>query len=48
MLADFQEGLSSDKQKYPVQLFRAFWTVTKRYAELTRFSKFIDTMRSET
>ena len=28
--ADFQEGLSSDKQKYPVQQFRAFWAVTKR------------------
>jgi hypothetical protein len=34
--ADFQEGLSSDKRKYPVQQFRAFWAVTKRYAELTR------------
>ena len=34
--ADFQAGLSSDKQKYPVQQFRAFWAVTKRYAELTR------------
>ena len=34
--ADFQEGLSSDKQKYPLQQFRAFWSVTKRYAELTR------------
>ena len=34
--ADFQEGLSSDKQKYPVQQFRAFWAVTKSYAELTR------------
>ena len=34
--ADFQEGLSSDKQKYPLQQFRAFWAVTKRYAELTR------------
>lgn len=34
--ADFQEALSSDKQKYPVQQFRAFWAVTKRYAELTR------------
>jgi hypothetical protein len=34
--ADFQEGLSSDKQKYPVQQFRAFWAVTKLYAELTR------------
>jgi hypothetical protein len=26
----------SDKPKYPVQQFRAFWAVTKRYAELTR------------
>jgi hypothetical protein len=34
--ADFQEALSSDKQKYPVQQFRAFWAITKRYAELTR------------
>ena len=34
--ADFQEGLSSDKQKYPLQQFRAFWAITKRYAELTR------------
>ena len=34
--ADFQEGLSSDKRKYPLQQFRAFWAVTKRYAELTR------------
>jgi hypothetical protein len=34
--ADFQEGLSSDNQKYPLQQFRAFWAVTKRYAELTR------------
>ena len=34
--ADFQERLSSDKQKYPVQQFRAFWAVTKRYVELTR------------
>src|SRR5262249_26458552 len=33
--ADFQEGLSSDKRKYPLQQFRAFWAVTKRYAELT-------------
>src|ERR1035437_5066671 len=33
---DFQERLSSDRHKYPVQQFRAFWAVTKRYAELTR------------
>jgi hypothetical protein len=34
--ADFQEGLSADKQKYPLRQFRAFCAVTKRYAELTR------------
>jgi hypothetical protein len=33
--SDFQERLSSGKQKYPVQELRAFWAVTKRYAELT-------------
>jgi hypothetical protein len=33
---DFQQGLSSDKRKYPIQQFKAFWAVTKRYAELTR------------
>ena len=34
--ADFQERLCSDKRKYPVRQFRAFWAITKRYAELTR------------
>jgi len=43
--ADFQEGLSSDKQKYPVQQFRAFWAVTKRYAELTRSDPLIHRSR---
>jgi hypothetical protein len=33
---DFQLGLSSDKRKYPIRQFKAFWAVTKRYAELTR------------
>jgi len=33
---DFQDALSSDKRKYPIQQFKAFWAVTKRYAELTR------------
>ena len=32
----FQEGLSSDKRKYPIEQFKAFWAVAKRYAELTR------------
>lgn len=31
----FQEGLS-DKRRYPVEQFRAFWAAGKRYAELTR------------
>ena len=34
--SEFQDGLSSDKRKYPIQQFNAFWSVTKRYAELTR------------
>jgi len=34
--ADFQDALSSDKRKYPIQQFKTFWAVTKRYAELTR------------
>jgi len=25
--ADFQEGLSSDKQKYPLLQFRVFWAL---------------------
>lgn len=33
---DFQEGLSSEKRKYPIQQFQAFWSATKRYAELTK------------
>jgi hypothetical protein len=31
---DFQDALS-DKRRYPVQQFRAFWQAGKRYAELT-------------
>ena len=34
--ADFQRALSSGQRKYPIQQFKTFWTVTKRYAELTR------------
>jgi hypothetical protein len=34
--ADFQDALSSDKRKYPIQKFKAFWAVTKRYTVLTR------------
>jgi len=34
--ADFQDGLSSNKRKYPIQQFKAFWVATKLYSELTR------------
>ena len=33
--ADFQDALS-DKRRYPVEQFRAFWDAGKRYGELTR------------
>ena len=33
---DFQESLSSEKRKYPIQHFQAFWSATRRYAELTK------------
>lgn len=32
----FQESLASVKRKYPLNQFRAFWSATKRYAELTK------------
>jgi hypothetical protein len=32
---DFQDGLSN-KRRYPVEQFRAFWDAGKRYAELTK------------
>jgi hypothetical protein len=38
---DFQERLSSDKRKYPIQQFQAFWSVTKRYVELTKSDSLI-------
>jgi hypothetical protein len=33
--AEFQDGLSN-RRRYPVAQFRAFWEAGKRYAELTR------------
>jgi hypothetical protein len=39
--AVFQEGLSSDKRKYPIQQFQAFWAATKWYAELTKSDSLI-------
>ena len=38
---DFQEGLSSDKRRYPIQQFRAFWSAATRYAELTKSDSLI-------
>jgi len=32
---DFQDALS-DKRRYPIRQFRAFWAAGKRYAELTK------------
>ena len=32
---EFQDGLSN-KRRYPVEQFRAFWDAGKRYAELTK------------
>lgn len=33
---EFQAALSSDKRKYPVRQFEAFYSSTRRYAELTK------------
>jgi hypothetical protein len=33
---EFQEALSTEKRKYPIRQFHAFWSVAKRYAELTK------------
>jgi hypothetical protein len=33
---DFQERLGSVKRRYPIQQFQAYWSATKRYAELTK------------
>jgi hypothetical protein len=38
---DFQESLSSEKRKYPIQQFRAFWSAATRYAELTKSDSLI-------
>jgi hypothetical protein len=37
----FQESLSSDKRKYPVQQFQTFWVSAQRYAELTKSDSLI-------
>jgi hypothetical protein len=33
---EFREALFSNKRKYPVQRFKAFWEAGKRYAELSK------------
>jgi hypothetical protein len=38
---DFLESLSSEKRRYPIQQFRAFWAAAKRYAELTKSDSLI-------
>jgi hypothetical protein len=38
---DFQESLCSEKRKYPIQQFRAFWSAAMRYAELTKSDSLI-------
>ncbi len=37
---DFQDALS-DKRRYPVEQFRAFWDAGKRYSELTKHDALI-------
>jgi hypothetical protein len=32
----FQESLATVKRTYPIQQFQAYWSATKRYAELTK------------
>jgi hypothetical protein len=38
---DFQESLSSEKRRYPIQQFRAFWSTATRYADLTKSDSLI-------
>lgn len=32
----FEEALVGDKRRYPIQEFKAFWEVARRYAESTK------------
>ena len=34
--ADFQESLSSEKRRYPINEFKNFWSAAKRHAESTK------------
>ena len=38
---DFQQSLASEKRRYPIQQFQAFWSVAARYAKLTRSDSLI-------
>ena len=38
---DFQESLSSEKRRYPIEQFRAFWSAATRYAKLTKSDSLI-------
>ena len=38
---DFQESLASEKRKYPIPQFRAFWSAATRYVELTKSDSLI-------
>jgi hypothetical protein len=38
---DFQESLSSEKRRYPIEQFRDFWSAATRYAELTKSDSLI-------
>ncbi len=38
---EFREGLSTERRKYPLQQFQAFWLAAKHYAELTKLDSLI-------
>jgi hypothetical protein len=37
----FQESLASEKRRYPIEQFRAFWSAATRYAKLTKSDSLI-------
>ena len=38
---DFQESLTSEKRRYPIEQFRAFWSAATRYTKLTKSDSLI-------
>jgi hypothetical protein len=38
---DFQESLTSEKRRYPIEQFQAFWSAATRYAKLTKSDSLI-------